>query len=174
MSAPKLPYLIDEICAAVEIYFTGRTGGHYLKTAFILCDDYTELTAKLFLLTDDAGWSDKKANDHFKNYHDVLGDVEGVFRSRGAANMTALQSLHTRMKGRRKRRNDFFHSPRLPEQSDFAKRKTLLDSLRLLSRRGFIGPRDLNSLAASFAAFTSCSGQGALPLPGQPIRQTRG
>jgi hypothetical protein len=47
----QLPYLLDEICAGVEIYYTGRTGGQYLKTAFILCDDYTKLAAKLFLLS---------------------------------------------------------------------------------------------------------------------------
>lgn len=61
MSAAKLPYLIDEICAAVEIYFTGRAGGQYLRTAFILCDNYTELIAKLFLLSDDPKWSEEKA-----------------------------------------------------------------------------------------------------------------
>jgi hypothetical protein len=26
----QLPYLLDEICAGVEVYFTGRTGGQYL------------------------------------------------------------------------------------------------------------------------------------------------
>jgi hypothetical protein len=32
----QLTYLIDEVCARAEIYFTGRQGGQYLKTAFIL------------------------------------------------------------------------------------------------------------------------------------------
>lgn len=56
----QLTYLMDEVCAGVEIYYTGRAGGQYLKTAFILCDDYTELTSKLFLLMDDANWPDKE------------------------------------------------------------------------------------------------------------------
>lgn len=117
MNAAKLPYLIDEICAAVEIYFTGRTGGHYLKTAFILCDDYTELTAKLFLLTDNAHWTDRKANGHFKNYPDVLGDVEGVFSAKRTAELAITQGIHGNLKNRRERRNDFFHSTHLLDLS---------------------------------------------------------
>lgn len=117
MSAAKLPYLIDEICAAVEIYFTGRTGEQYLKTAFILCDDYTELTAKLFLLVDDPAWSDRKANGNFKNYHDVLTDVEVVFTTKRAAELAAAQNLQGNMKTRRQRRNDFFHSTTLLDLS---------------------------------------------------------
>lgn len=119
MSAVKLPYLIEEICAAVEIYYTGRSGGQYLKTSFILCDDYTELTAKLFLLTDSTTWSDKKADGHFKNYHAVLGDVDGVLTPRLAdpIEVTFLRDIHARMKDRRDRRNDFFHSTHLLDLS---------------------------------------------------------
>jgi hypothetical protein len=119
MSATKLPYLIEEICAAVEIYYTGRYGGQYLKTAFILCDDYTELTAKLFLLTDNSGWSDKKADGHFKNYHNVLGDVEGVLTAKpvDALDLAAVKGIHVNMKDRRDRRNDFFHSTHLLDLS---------------------------------------------------------
>lgn len=126
MSAAKLPYLIDEICAAVEIYFTGRTGGHYLKTAFILCDDYTELTAKLFLLTDNAGWSDKNANRQFKNYYDVLRDVENVLSAKRAADLAFAQDIHARMKDRRSRRNDFFHSTHLLDLS--ATQRTVVEA----------------------------------------------
>ena len=117
MSAAKLPYLIDEICAAVEIYFTGWTGGQYRKTAFILCDDYTELTAKLFLLVDDSKWSDKKANGRFKGYKDILDDVEGVFTAARATDLGPLQGIHANMKNRRDRRNEFFHSTHLLDLS---------------------------------------------------------
>jgi hypothetical protein len=55
---PPLPYLLDEICAGAEIYYTGRTGGQYLKTALVLCDDYSELVSKLFLRTNDSDWTD--------------------------------------------------------------------------------------------------------------------
>jgi len=117
MSDAKLPYLVDEICAAVEIYFTGRTGGQYLRTAFILCDDYTELTAKLFLLADNAAWSDKKPNGRFKHYHDVLSDVEGVFSAKRPTELATAQGIHRNMNNRRRRRNDFFHSTHLLDLS---------------------------------------------------------
>jgi hypothetical protein len=135
MSLDKLPYLIDEICAAVEIYYTGRQGGQYVKTAFILCDDYTELTAKLFLLIDNRRWSDKKptsakstcasptcgrtagtttaAGETFKNYHDVLADVESVFQKKFSADLVAVQAIHNHFRNRRNLRNEFFHSTRL-------------------------------------------------------------
>jgi hypothetical protein len=110
----QLTYLVDEICAGVEIYFTGRTGGQYLKTAFILCDDYTELTSKLFLLTDDPAWSDN-AGGRFKNYRRVQTDVQDVFRLKRRAELPQLLALHDRMKTRREHRNNFFHSTRLLE-----------------------------------------------------------
>lgn len=111
----QLTYLIDEICAGVEIYFTGRTGGQYLKTAFILCDDYTELTSKLFLLTDNPSWSDQKAGGKFKNYHNIQVDVQDVFRAKRPSELAQIIKLHGNMKTRREHRNDFFHSTRLLE-----------------------------------------------------------
>jgi hypothetical protein len=111
----ELPYLLDEICSGVEIYFTGRTGGQYLKTAFILCDDYTELTAKLFLLTLNKNWQDTKPSGGFKNYHDVQRDVEAVFRPE--PDRALLSLLQSNMKARRDRRNDFFHSTHLLDLS---------------------------------------------------------
>jgi len=113
MSAEKLPYLIDEICAAVEIYFTGRSGGQYLKTSFILCDDYTELISKLFLLTSNRQWKETKANGHFKNYQDVLGDVLAVFEAKRPADLQVVQGIQVRMQDRHTRRNEFFHSTHL-------------------------------------------------------------
>lgn len=139
MSITKLPYLIEEICAAVEIYYSGRTGQHYLKTAYILCDDYTELTGKLFLLINNPRWSDKKTigphkncatplcgrqpsidnpiTEHFKNYHDILKDVEAVFEKKRDPILPYIKDIHVRMKERRKRRNDFFHSTNLLDLS---------------------------------------------------------
>jgi len=108
---------MDEICAGVEIYYTGRTGGQYLKTAFILCDDYTELTAKLFLLSQNPGWSDQKANGRFKNYHDVQIDVRSLINNIRAADLPQITALTTAMETRRTRRNDFFHSTTLLDLS---------------------------------------------------------
>jgi hypothetical protein len=109
----QLTYLIDEVCAGAEIYFTGRQGGQYLKTAFILCDDYTEITSKLFLLTDDPAWSDAKANGRFKNYRNIQTDVQDVIRAKRPADLPRIERLLANMKARRDRRNDFFHSTRL-------------------------------------------------------------
>ncbi len=109
----SLTYLMDELCAGVEIYYTGRTGGQYLKTAFILCDDYTELVSKLYLLTDNVSWTDKKPNSHFKTYHDVLLDVEDVIGTKMPAQLQQVKDLQAAMKSRRDRRNDFFHSTNL-------------------------------------------------------------
>ena len=113
----QLTYLMDEICAGVEIYYTGRTGQQYLKTAFILCDDYTELTSKLFLLTDDPVWSDQRSPGKFKNYHDIQTDVQNVFTAKRAADLARIKTIHDAMKVRRERRNDFFHSTSLLDLS---------------------------------------------------------
>ena len=113
----QLTYLMDEICAGVEIYYTGRTGQQYLKTAFILCDDYTELTSKLFLLIDNPNWSDQNSSGRFKNYHDIQTDVQNVFTANRAADLAKLKLIHDAMKVRRDRRNDFFHSTNLLDLS---------------------------------------------------------
>jgi hypothetical protein len=135
----SLAYLMDEICAGVEIYYTGRLGGQYWKTAFILCDDYTELVSKVFLLTDNPRWTDKKptggrANcsaptcgraaghtgtitESFKNYFDVLRDVENIVAGKKPSQLARVKELQAAMVGRRQRRNDFFHSTRLLDLS---------------------------------------------------------
>jgi hypothetical protein len=114
---PSLTYLVDEICAGLEIYYTGRTGGQYLKTAFILCDDYSELVSKLFLLTDDPQWTDKKPNKHFKSYREVMKDVSTVVAVKMAAHLQHVIGLQDAMKKRHTRRNDFFHSAGLLDLS---------------------------------------------------------
>jgi hypothetical protein len=108
----KLPYLIAEINAALEVYLTGRTGQQYNRTAFILCDDGAELASKLFLITDTAAWSDTK-NGRFKNFKDVTKEVRGVFLAKRAADHPAIDALLSRIEARRDRRNEFFHSTHL-------------------------------------------------------------
>jgi len=113
----SLSYLMDELCSGVEIYYTGRTGGQYLKTAFILCDDYSELVSKLFLLTHVANWTDKKSNGSFKNFHDIIKEVEDAITQQMPQNLTQIQVLQEAIKKRRSRRNDFFHSTNLLDLS---------------------------------------------------------
>jgi len=136
---PTLTYLMEELCAGVEIYYTGRTGSQYLKTAFILCDDYSELISKLFLRTKNKKWTEKKAtsghtncttptcgrspglvavaSETFKNYHDILQEVEGVVGKKIPAQLERVKDLQVAMTNRRKRRNDFFHSTSLLDLS---------------------------------------------------------
>jgi hypothetical protein len=109
----KLPYLVQEINAAMEVYLSGRTGQQYNRTAFILCDDAAELASKLFLITDTRTWSDTKANGHFKRFREVTAEVRGVFAAKRGADQPKADALLHRIEGRRDRRNDFFHSTHL-------------------------------------------------------------
>lgn len=109
----KLPYLVAEINAALEVYLSGRTGQQYNRTAYILCDDCAELASKLFLLTDTPAWSDTKANGHFKRFKDVTAEVRTVFQANRPGEHAAADALLTRIETRRDRRNEFFHSTHL-------------------------------------------------------------
>ena len=109
----KLPYLVAEISAALEVYLSGRTGQQYNRTAFILCDDAAELASKLFLIRDVPRWSDTKPNGHFKVFSEVTREVRGVFQAKRACDYASADALLTRIEARRDRRNAFFHSTNL-------------------------------------------------------------
>lgn len=109
----KLPYLVQEINAAMEIYLSGRTGQQYNRTAFILCDDGAELASKLFLLTSDPDWSDKKPKSHFKRFKEITSEVRKVFTTKRIPDHIAVDTLLNRIELRRGRRNEFFHSTHL-------------------------------------------------------------
>jgi hypothetical protein len=109
----KLPYLVAEINAAMEVYLSGRTGQQYNRTAFILCDDGAELASKLFLITDTPTWTDQHAGGRFKNFRDITREVRSVFQVKRAADFGAANEILGRVEGRRTRRNDFFHSTSL-------------------------------------------------------------
>lgn len=110
----SLQHLMPEIENGLEILFTGKSAGQYWKTAFVLCDNYSELTAKLFLTTKITGWTDTKPNGRFKNYHDILNDVEAAAPVTAVpATLAGVQALHADLKARRQQRNDFFHSANL-------------------------------------------------------------
>jgi hypothetical protein len=109
----KLPYLVAEINAAMEVYISGRTGQQYNRVTFILCDDAAELASKLFLIIDTPTWSDTKANGNFKNFQVVTKEVRTVIAAKRAGDHAAVDALLKRIEDRRKRRNDFFHSTSL-------------------------------------------------------------
>lgn len=103
-------YLVTEIYTGLEIFYLSRTTKYY-KTAFILCDNYTELLAKAYLLHMNNNWIPNQSNDptkkYFKNYKQVQEDLEAI------RNEQIIKDLHRRMLHRRNRRNEFFHSTTL-------------------------------------------------------------
>jgi hypothetical protein len=109
----KLPYLVNEINAAMEIYISGRTGQQYNRTVFILVDDAAELAIKLFLLTDLPTWSDTKAAGKFKSFWNITAECRAVFAAKRATELDAARKFLERIEGRRTRRNEFFHSTSL-------------------------------------------------------------
>lgn len=110
----NLRYLVNEIGYGMEIFYSSRTGGNYLRTAFILCDDYVELLSKLWLLERIRNWNECKQNGNYKNFNEILGDVRTNREGHCSQNAyEQLIKLTNNMKERRKRRNDFFHSTHL-------------------------------------------------------------
>lgn len=109
----KLPYLVAEINAAMEVYLSGRTGQQYNRTAFVLCDDCVELASKLFLLTDTPTWSDENAAGGYKGFRTVVREVAAVIQAKRPADHAALDPIRLRIEGRRDRRNTVFHSTTL-------------------------------------------------------------
>jgi hypothetical protein len=109
----KLPYLVQEINAALEVYLSGWTGQQYNRTAYILCDDAAELASKLFLLTGNNTWSDIKANGHFKRFREVTQEVGAWFAAKRPADLATVVAILQRIEARRDRRNEFFHSTNL-------------------------------------------------------------
>jgi hypothetical protein len=110
---PSVMHLAEEVCAGAEIYYTGKTGGQYFKTAFILCDDYTELASKLFLTLSPGEWADTTAGGHWKGYKRVLADVLDSCRVNEPAKADRVAELQKAMNERRQTRNHFFHSAQL-------------------------------------------------------------
>ena len=54
----QLTYLMREIGAGVEIFYSSKSNGQFIKSAFVLCDNYTELLSKLFLIDKNPNWLD--------------------------------------------------------------------------------------------------------------------
>ena len=59
----------------------------------------------MFLITQNAAWSDARANGRFKSFRDVSSEVRAA--------LPATNDLLTRIEARRDRRNGFFHSAHL-------------------------------------------------------------
>jgi hypothetical protein len=109
-------HLTEEICVGLQIYVAGRSGSH-LKSAFVLCDDYTELATKMYLVMCSPAWSDTRSNGRFKNYATVLGDLRSSIQASRQSDLGTISDLHDRMLARRARRNVFFHSTTLLDLS---------------------------------------------------------
>lgn len=151
----KLPYLVQEINAGLEIYLSGRTGQQYNRTSFILCDDYAELACKLFLLTDNPGWSDKGAKKPFKSFRDVTGEVRDVFRAKRATEFVAIDGLLNRIESRRERRNAFFHSTHLLDLN-FHARDCVEAFTDLLDCGALLFPNDWDAVVSVTGNMDTC------------------
>lgn len=151
----KLPYLVAEINAALEVYLSGRTGQQYNRTAFILCDDCAELAGKLLLIFDTPTWNDTKAGGHFKNFKDVTAEVRAVFRSKRPAAFSAANTLLARIEDRRDRRNEFFHSTNLLDLN-FHARDCIESFCDLLDYGKILFPADWDAAVAATGNMETC------------------
>ena len=104
----KLRYLLREIAFGMEIYYRGRSTAASFKSAFILCDDYTELVTKLYLLENDPQWK-----GGYGNYEPILKEAAKALAKH--PDIARVKRLQGEMVGRRKWRNNFFHSTDLLE-----------------------------------------------------------
>lgn len=106
-SVSKLRHLVGEVEAAFDIHLAGRSTEQFNRTVFILVDDAVELAAKLYLIERDPDWSERRSNGRFKNFGNVIEEV------RAAIDDEKVTTLLVRAEGRRRRRNEFFHSTHL-------------------------------------------------------------
>jgi hypothetical protein len=151
----KLPYLVAEINAALEVYLSGRTGQQYDRVAFILCDDAAELASKLLLLVDTSRWSDMKTNGHFKNVKDITHEVRALFSAKRAGDYAVIDALLKRIEGRRNRRNEFFHSTSLLDLN-FHSRDCIEAFCDLLDYGRLLFPSDWQNAVAAAGNMETC------------------
>lgn len=151
----KLPYLVAEINATLEVYLSGRTGQQYNRAAFILCDDCAELASKLFLLADDSNWSDKKSNGAFKNFWIVTNEVSTLFAAKRSADHTEAKRLIEEIQNRRTRRNDFFHSTHLLDLN-FHARDCVEAIVDLLNYGRLLFPTEWDAAVAATGNMETC------------------
>ncbi|MEG5040900.1 MULTISPECIES: hypothetical protein [unclassified Microcoleus] len=88
----QLTYLMREICAGIEIFYSSKTGGQFWKTAFILCDNYTELASKLFLVADNPKWSDMRDKEA-KKFEKAQKAVDAALKAGTTPIQTDLERL---------------------------------------------------------------------------------
>lgn len=151
----KLPYLVAEANAAMEVYLSGRTGQQYNRTAFILCDDCAELASKLFLLTDSPAWSDTNPGGGYKGFRTVTREVAAVIQAKRAADHAAVDALRLRIEARRDRRNNVFHSTTLLDLT-FHARDCVEGFVDLLDYGKLLFPADWDGAVAAAGNMETC------------------
>lgn len=151
----KLPYLVAEINASMEIYLSGRIGQQYNRTAYILCDDCAELASKLFLIAMVPAWSDNKANGNFKRFREVTTEVRGVFAARRPTEQALADRLLRRIESRRERRNEFFHSTHLLDLN-FHARDCVEALVDLLEYGKLLFPADWDAAVTATGNMETC------------------
>jgi hypothetical protein len=88
----QLTYLMREIGAGVEIFYSSKSTGQFVKSAFVLCDNYTELISKLFLIEDDYNWSDTDETE-LRKFEDAKTRVDTAIRSDIVPNTDDVKKL---------------------------------------------------------------------------------
>jgi hypothetical protein len=88
----QLTYLIREIGTGIEIFYSSKSTGQFIKSAFILCDNYTELLSKLFLIEDDPNWSDTDETE-LRKFEDAKARVDNDIQNYIAPNTNDIKRL---------------------------------------------------------------------------------
>lgn len=88
----QLTYLMREIGAGVEIFYSSKTTGQFIKSAFVLCDNYTELLSKLFLIEDDPTWSDTDETE-LRKFEDAKTRVNTAIASGTDPNIDDVKKI---------------------------------------------------------------------------------
>lgn len=140
-----------EIGAGVEIFYSSKSGGQFWKTAFILCDNYTELASKLFLIADNPQWSDmrdKEAKKFEKAQTDVTKalkagtipittDIERLAKGAGKDNFKnyhdVLKDVHNVFDTKRKTELPFLDSLHVSMKARRELRNDFFHSAKLLN-----------------------------------------
>ncbi len=88
----QLTYLMREIGAGAEILYSSKSTGQFIKSAFVLCDNYTELLSKLFLIEDNPSWSDTNETE-LRKFEDAKTRVDAAIRNGTTPNTDDVKKL---------------------------------------------------------------------------------
>jgi hypothetical protein len=95
----QLTYLMREIGAGVEIFYSSKTTGQFIKSAFVLCDNYTELLSKLFLIENDRNWSDSHGRE-VREFEIARRNIDTAYQNSQTPSQQDLEIYYRGAEGR--------------------------------------------------------------------------